>query len=471
MSEIAERESIVLAEFLRKIPLFTELTDEDVTAICRSSHRLRVAPGTRFIEEGAPGAALYVVLSGEVEVTKDDNGREIVLAVRGPGEVLGEMSLLEQRPRTASVRAVSDSELLEIGADTFTHVLETHPSIATTVLRTVAARLRSTESSLMQREKLASLGTLAAGLAHELNNPAAAIRRSSAILGETLVAMGERSAEVHALELTDDERAALNALEAKASTPVGPKGTADDEDALIEVLEGIGVEAPWDVAPAFVANGWTPADVTAAVEGFSEGHRAVVLGGIGARLTANQLVAEIQRSAEAVSDIVRAVKSYAYLDQAAVQTIDLRTSLEDTLMILKHKLKDVAVTRHYSETLPKIDAYAGELNQVWTNLIDNAVDAMGGRGRLEVGARGIGDDIEVTVADSGAGIPQEIAGRIFDPFFTTKPQGVGTGIGLHIVHNIVVNRHRGTIDFTSEPGRTMFRVTLPIRLRETPKQK
>lgn len=455
---------LVLSEFLRRIPLFADLNDADTTTICRSSKRLRLAPGTRFIEEGAPGEALYVVLDGEVEVVKDDNGREIVLASRGPGEVLGEMSLLEQRPRTATVRAVRETEVLEIGAQTFTHLIETTPSIATTVLRTVAARLRSTESSMMQREKLASLGTLAAGLAHELNNPAAAIRRSSAILGETLAALGQRSAELSLLTLSADERAHLRGVEAKLAVPASAAPT--DEDALMDVLERLGVDAPWDAAPAFAATGWSVADVDAAAAGFSDEHRTIVLGAIGARLAAAQLTCEIERSAEAISGIVKAVKSYAYLDQAAVQPVDLEQSLEDTLMILKHKLKSITVMKDFAADVPRIEAYAGELNQVWTNLIDNAADAMDGKGTLEIGLRPLGEVVEVTIADSGSGIPPEILGRIFDPFFTTKPQGVGTGIGLHIVHNIVVNRHRGTIDVHSVPGHTVFRVTLPMRLQE-----
>jgi signal transduction histidine kinase len=234
------------------------------------------------------------------------------------------------------------------------------------------------------------------------------------------------------------------------------------------VLETFGVDAPWDIAPAFAARGWSVADLQRAADGLAAEHLAVVLGAVGARLVAMQLTSEIQRSAEAISNIVRAVKSYAYLDQAAVQLVDLKVSLEDTLMILKHKLKAITVVKDFEADLPRLQAYAGELNQVWTNLIDNAADAMGGSGRLEVAARQLGDVVEVTIADSGPGIPPDIVGRIFDPFFTTKPQGVGTGIGLHIVHNIIVNRHRGTIDVNSEPGRTVFRVTLPMRLQETP---
>ena len=186
-------------------------------------------------------------------------------------------------------------------------------------------------------------------------------------------------------------------------------------------------------------------------------------------LTARQLVGEIRRSAQAISEIVRAVKSYAYLDQAPIQNVDLRASLEDTLMILKHKLKEgVRVEKDFALDLPPIEAYGGELNQVWTNLIDNAVQAMDGKGVLKLQARRIGEEVEVRIGDSGPGIPPEIALRIIEPFFTTKAQGIGTGLGLHIAHNIIVNRHRGRIDFESQPGRTEFRVSLPIRLRREP---
>ena len=192
---------------------------------------------------------------------------------------------------------------------------------------------------------------------------------------------------------------------------------------------------------------------------------------LGAGLAAQQLVAEIRRSAQAISEIVRAVKSYAYLDQAPVQDADLRASLEDTLVILRHKLKDgIEVVRDFEAGLPTIEAYASELNQVWTNLIDNAIHAMNGRGVLELRARRVGSDVEVRIADSGTGIPAAIASRIFDPFFTTKPQGVGTGLGLHIAHNIVVNRHHGRIDVESRPGRTEFRVWLPIRMQRAEPQ-
>jgi signal transduction histidine kinase len=211
--------------------------------------------------------------------------------------------------------------------------------------------------------------------------------------------------------------------------------------------------------------GWTIDRLDAVTAGFEPPHRNAVLSWLGAQLTARQLVAEIQRSGQAISDIVRAVKSYSYLDQVAVQPVDIVRSLEDTLMILKHKLRDsIEIVREFETELPRVEAYAGELNQVWTNLIDNAIDAMEGEGTLTVRARRLGDDIEIRVANTGPGIPPEIADRIFDPFFTTKPQGVGTGLGLHIAHNIVVNRHRGSLTYDTGPSGTEFKVIVPTRL-------
>ena len=213
------------------------------------------------------------------------------------------------------------------------------------------------------------------------------------------------------------------------------------------------------------AYGWTVERLEPVQATFTTEHLGPVLQWLGAGLAAQLLMEEIEVASKAISGIVRSVKSYAYLDQAPVQDVDLAMSLDDTLMILNHKLKHgVAVTRAYEPALPRIEAYAGELNQVWTNLIDNAVQAMDGEGRLEVGAKRLGEEVEVLIADSGPGIPDDVGRRIFEPFFTTKAQGVGTGLGLHIAHNIVVNRHHGRISYVSQPGRTEFRIVLPLRL-------
>jgi signal transduction histidine kinase len=459
-----------LQEFVRRLPFFADLTLADVAQLCRSSRRVHAEPGDLVIEEGAPGDSLYIVLSGELEITKRDGAREVVLATRKAGEAVGEMSLLERTPRSASARAVQPSELLEISPEAFRTVLETNPSTAMTVLRTVASRLRSTEASLMQSDKLASLGTLAAGLAHELNNPAAAIQRSTQHLREALETWRRRTVELQTLNLGADEQARLAELEAGIETCGSPRpddaASARHESKLIEELEAFGLDDAAEIAPALVGFGWTVERLRPVAGAFAAAHVKPVLQWLGAGFAVQQLVAEIRRSAQAISEIVRAVKSYAYLDQAPVQDADVRAGLEDTLVILRHKLKDgVEVVRDFEAGLPTIEAYASELNQVWTNLIDNAIHAMNGRGVLELSARRVGREVEVRIADNGPGIPPGILSRIFDPFFTTKPQGVGTGLGLHIAHNIVVNRHHGRIDVESRPGRTEFRVWLPIRMK------
>jgi signal transduction histidine kinase len=457
-------------DLIRHVPIFSELSDAEAEELWQAGKRVRADPGEVIIREGAPGDALFIILSGLLEVTKQDGTREITLATRGAGEVLGEMSLLERTPRTASVRASQPSELLSIGQAEFRQLLARRPESAATLLRTVMARLRSTEASLVQSDKLAALGTLAAGLAHELNNPAAAIQRSTGYLSEAFENWRRRTVELSMLLMSEGERQGLAELE-KAIAGCRAIRCSDaearrQEGPLIDRLEALGIDEPWEMAPAMATYAWTVEKLDELVPTFARQHLAPVLQWMGAGLTAQQLMEEIEAASVAISNIVRSVKSYAYLDQAPVQDVDIAMSLDDTLMILNHKIKHgVSVTRTYEPALPRIEAYAGELNQVWTNLIDNAVQAMEGKGRLEVGARRIGDEVEVVIADSGPGIPEEIGKRIFEPFFTTKAQGVGTGLGLHIAHNIVVNRHRGRIGFTSAPGRTEFRIVLPLRLQ------
>jgi signal transduction histidine kinase len=456
-------------EFLRPLPLFAELAEEDLDRLCRMARRVRVEEGALVMEEGSPGDGLYIVVEGQLEVTKNDGHGQVVLASRGPGEFLGEMSLLEQAPRTATVRAVHDAELLVIQPGDFVSLLASSPGAAATILRVVAGRLRSTEASLMEQSKLASLGTLAAGLAHELNNPAAAIRRAADHMSSSLEALRRWTAELGRLSLTPEQATALGnlrgALDAAGGPPhPDPLESSLGEDRLGAWLDERGVDQAWEVAPPLIAHGFDVSRVEVLTAPFDGESLAVVMRWLAAALEARGLLDEIRLSARAISGIVQAVRSYAYLDQAPIQEVDIRQTLEDTLVILRHRLKrGITIERDFAPDLPRIQAFGSELNQVWTNLITNAIDAMEGKGILRLSARLAGGHLVVRVGDTGPGIPEESRSRLFDPFFTTKAPGAGTGLGLHIAHNIVVNRHRGRIALVeSGPEGTTFEVRLPV---------
>ncbi|MGH2427494.1 MAG: sensor histidine kinase [Candidatus Limnocylindria bacterium] len=425
---------------LRATPLFGDLPEADLVRLTSMARPMRVTSGERLLEEGSPGDACFVVVSGEIEVTKRSGTSELPLAVIGPGGILGEMALLEDRPRNASATAITDADVLRIPRDALHDVLA-RPEAAQGMLRTVMTRLRSTEALLREREKLAGLGTLAAGLAHELNNPAAAMRRSVAAL-EAAVASAE----------------SLPRPSPPPQPPAAPAGDVsplDRADRIDEVASLLGNDG--EAAAALVQVGWTAAALR---EVPSEARPWVA-----ADASVHVLLDEARMAAERIGEIVGAVKGYAYLDQAPVQRVHVVNGLEQTLVILRHRLKaGVEVRREFAADLPEIEAYGSELNQVWTNLIDNAVDAMEGRGELLVRAEAHDTGgVRVTICDSGAGILPDVRARLFEPFFTTKPPGSGTGLGLHISHNVVA-RHGGRIEVESAPGRTCFVVSLPATL-------
>jgi signal transduction histidine kinase len=455
-------------DFLRRLPLFSDLSETDLERLHDMASRLTVPEGERFIEEGTAGDALYVIIDGEVEITHRERSREVVLATRESGEFIGEMSLLEDAPRSASARALRETELLVIRRAAFQTLLSCSPSAPLTILRTVTSRLRSTESLLMQQQKLAALGTMAAGLAHELNNPAAAIQRSSAHLREALTEWGRATTALGAL--SPDDLMVLNEIHRGLEAP--PTASATDalartaqEDEVQGWLDEQGTERSWEMAPVLVAAGWDRSRLAVLGERLPGIPVAALMGWLGAGAAVYGLVNEVGQSAHAISEIVRAAKTYSYLDQAPVQEVDVHESLESTLVILRHKLKEgISVERDYASDRLRIEAYGSELNQAWTNLIDNAVDAMGGRGELRLRTYAKGDTVVVEIKDDGPGIPEEVQARLFEPFFTTKPPGQGTGLGLHLVYNTIVQRHNGQIRVFSQPGATCFQVTLPVRL-------
>ncbi len=457
-------------EFLRRLPLFAELKRSDLDELYASAETVTFDAGQMVMEEGTPPEAFYVILRGEVEVLKKSGQQDVVIAVRGAGEGLGELSLLAQTPRTASVRARNACQLLKVSADAFRRLIECSPAASMALVRTTMERLRNTEAMLRQSEKMASLGTMAAGLAHELNNPAAAAKSSIEQLHKTLDEFSRVSAALGALNLSDAQFKLVAALHdemiarAQSPTNLDPLTRSDRESEAQAWLEAHGVENAWEIAPVLVMYGWQIRELKELGETVG-GQLSAVVRWLASGVSTYALLNEVAMSVTRVAEIVKAVKSYSFLDQAPVQEIDVHEGLENTLVILRHKLKNgIVVRRNFASNLPPIEAYGSELNQVWTNLIDNAADAMQARGELELATRVEEGKVVVEVCDNGPGIAAEIQSRVFEPFFTTKAVGKGTGLGLNISYNIV-QKHRGKIEVESVPGRTCFRVRLPTRLK------
>lgn len=459
-------------EFIRRLPLFSGLAEEDLGRLVDMAEPISLGPGGVLMEEGSPGDALYVSLDGEYEVTKRSDQRDVLLAVRGAGEVLGELSLLSQQPRTASVRAARESHLLKISKDAFTHLITSSPTATLAMLHTVVERLNNSQVMLQQSEKMAALGTLSAGLAHELNNPAAAAKRSAVQLTEELTRWMRLAGTRDASNLDARQKEIVNQLRdeiVSRTTSVAkldPLARSDRESEMQDWLDEKQVSDGWQYAPTLVSYGWDKRALDDLSRSFSSEQFAVVVPWLAVGCTIYSLLHEISDSAERLSEIVKSIKSYSYMDQAPVQNVDVHEGLENTLVILRHKLKEgVKVTREFEPELPHIEAYGSELNQVWTNIIDNAIDAMKGQGEIKLKTYTTHDCVIVEITDNGPGMPPEVQAHIFEPFFTTKGPGVGTGLGLHISHNIIAHKHRGEIKVTSKPGETTFQVKLPMKLK------
>jgi signal transduction histidine kinase len=330
------------------------------------------------------------------------------------------------------------------------------------------ARLGQNDALLHQQERMAALGTLSAGLAHELNNPAAAAQRSASELNKALMKWQSLTHQIEAAAFEQGQTAWLHDLMEEASHRFGSPmklevlEKIDLVDQLQAWLEANGVASAWEVAPALVNFGW-------GIESLGSLKNSSLFGSsmqwLGAGCLMMSLLSETREATERLSQIVRAMKSYTYLDQAPLLEVDVHEGLESTLVILQHKLKQgVTIKREYSPNLPRIEAYASELNQVWTNIIDNASDAMNGRGEICLRTYAEDERVIIEIVDNGPGIPENIRTRIYEPFFTTKPPGKGTGLGLHISHDIVANRHHGQLLVESKPGETRFKVVLPVRM-------
>ena len=454
---------------LRKSPLFEGLSDQELQQLVDNGEHFTYGAGDILMQQGDSGDSAHVVLSGGFEIQKQSGQSLIKIDVRKPGEVIGEMALLSNAPRSATVVATCDSETLCISQEAFENLLSTNPSATMAVLHWVMARLSQNESLLHQQEKMAALGTMSAGLAHELNNPAAAAQRSASLLRGAPAKWLGNTHQLEALAFKANQSDWLNDFMREATRrfenplKLDALDKIDLVDQLQTWLEANGVESAWELAPAIVNFGW---DIESLDELKSSPlfHAAIPWLGMGSMIV-TQLY-DIQQTTERISQIVRAMKSYTYLDQAPLLEVDVHEGLENTLVIMQHKLKQgVTIKREYSPDLPRIEAYASELNQVWTNIIDNAIDAMNGKGEITLRTYEEMEQVVVEIIDNGPGIPKKIQSRILEPFFTTKPPGQGTGLGLHVTHDIVANRHHGIMQIESEPGKTKFKVILPKRIK------
>lgn len=329
---------------------------------------------------------------------------------------------------------------------------------------------------LRQSEKMAQLGTLTAGVAHELNNPASAVRRSSEMLKDAIQSTAQSQSEYSRLELNPEAIKVINDIQLRASEQASrppeldPLARGDAQETLEGELEGISVAEPWSYSSELVDIGLERGELSGLADHINSEQMEIVLRWIIDRFRVQVLVIEIEQGAERISAIVGALKSYSYLDQAPVQSVDIHKGIDDTLIILQSKIRampGVRINKTYADDLPMIFGYGSELNQVWTNLLDNALDAIGDEGEISIRTRAESSLVVVEIVDNGTGIPEDAMERIFEPFFTTKPPGAGTGLGLDISYNIVVNKHHGDIKVESEPGRTSFQVWLPVNFQES----
>lgn len=451
---------------VRTLPLFASLPDDRLNCL-ESGQIIEAAPGTNLAIEGETNGLFHALLEGEVRITRTYDRQSVLMRVSKPGNYFGEIMLLLNIPWLSTVRVTKPSRLFQLDENGFWRMMTQCHVIAREVFTAAATRMRNVEGYTQQREKLASLGTMAAGLAHELNNPAAAARRAAAHLGETASQtqslLCRLSGSLDAGNWQYLLNAELKASENLAQTAhVDPIERSDREETVAQWLETSGVASPWDLAPTFVTAGLDIGWLDQTVKNLPPPARPYALAWLEARLNLKLLVSQVEQSTGRVVELVKAIKSYSYMDQAPVQEVDIHEGIESTLTMLGYKLRNVTVVREFDRTIPRITAYGSELNQVWTNLIDNAIDAVNGSGRICVGTCREHDQIVVEIVDNGPGIPPDVQSRMFEPFFTTKSVGSGTGLGLVISNRIVADRHGGEIEFDSKPGETRFKVRLPI---------
>jgi signal transduction histidine kinase len=450
---------------LRRVPAFEGLPDDQLGWFLSQSNEIHMKAGDILVRQGDPADRMAVILEGQFQWRGEFGGQSVTFSAEA-GEVTGVLPFSRMHHFTVTGRAVTDGRILNFPAALFPDLIQKMPELAKRLVGLMSDRIRETTRIEQQRDRLAALGKLSAGLAHELNNPASAAKRASAQLRDTLKRIKDASHDLGRRELTLAQKSEIEKLETALIRQDGPPPDtltiSDLEEQIDALLRSHGYDDLWQLASDLAHRNIQPVMLESLFATLDKATARAALLRIAASIEIANLLNEIEGSTSRISDLVRAIKEYTYMDQSPVQNVDIAKSLETTLTILNHKLKKgVTVQRDYQSVPFLVNSFGSELNQVWTNIIDNAIDAMDGKGVLRV--RTFRDDgcVVVEIGDNGPGIPEDVQAHIFEPFFTTKGVGQGTGLGLDTVQRIV-RKHNGSINVESKPGDTRFQVALPL---------
>ena len=455
---------------LRRIEVFAGLTDAQLTWLAAHGEHVLYGAGEMVFRAGDPSDTMVVILEGALDLLIGVGGQMVPTFVQYAGEVTGLLPFSRMQHYAGAGRAAGRLRVLQIHRQQFPEMLQQIPTLGQRLVSVMTDRVRDSTRAQEQREKMSALGTLAAGLAHELNNPAAAVRRDAEVLEQRLAGVAALVGQLCQTGLDEAELRWLgevvHEIVVRPASSLDALGRSRLEDVLGEWLEERHVADPWTLAGTLVESGVTPADLETLGSRVPASAVPGAVAWVETLLDATRLSRNIRAASARISDLVQSVKTYSHLDRAADKSpVDLREGIDSTLVMLGHKLKkkSLRLERAYADDLPRVNGYAGELNQVWTNLLDNAIDAAPDGGLIRVEAsRDSATSAAVRVIDNGPGIPANIQARIFEPFFTTKPVGQGTGLGLDIVERVVVQQHGGSLEVDSVPGRTVLIVRLPV---------
>jgi signal transduction histidine kinase len=469
-SKVEEVEVASLAQELQKVPVFAGASIEDLRCL-GAAELIHADAGADLYEINHARRGFWILLSGELRVQKiQKDGELIMISTLSAGETFGEVPLLAGKDTEVVITVLKTCSVVYLREDLFWQLMFACPSVRMGVLGNMARRLQVFQSQELHREKLISLGTMAAGLMHELNNPGAAARRAASQMRENLGRLQQISLRFCSKEPMNATQAdCMRVLQEQALQPHKPTAMssldqADAEDELASWLEGHGIENSWKLAATLSAIGFNEQTLECAQHEFQGNTLSDPLNWMEALISSVQLVGTIEESVSRVTDLVMAVKKYAYEDKPQRHQLDVHDSIQSTLVILGHKFrqKELVIQKLFSPGLPPISTCGVGLSQVWTNLLDNAIDASPQKGTITVHTWVESDNICIAIADEGPGIPEENRKLIFEPFFTTKPTGQGTGLGLDIVRHIVLDKFGGEINLNSNPGKTEFTIKLPV---------